>query len=98
MNLSYRLRSNAIALAFISIAGFSSCKKDSPSTPTPIDTANSTRADLTRDSIFYYAKQVYLWNDAIPSYEVFNPRQYTKGSSDIINYNNELFAISQLKI
>jgi carboxyl-terminal processing protease len=98
MNLSFRLRSNAIALAFISIAGFSSCKKDSPATTTPIDTANSTRADLTRDSIFYYAKQVYLWNDAIPSYEVFNPRQYTKGSSDIINYNNELFAISQLKI
>jgi carboxyl-terminal processing protease len=99
MNSSYRLRSNAIAFAFILVAAFSSCKKDSgPKTPTPVDTAHASRADLTRDSIFYYAKEVYLWNDAIPAYDVFNPRQYTKGTSDLSNYNSELFAITRLKI
>jgi carboxyl-terminal processing protease len=99
MNLSFRLRSNAVALAFIFIGGISSCKKDSPSTtPPPVDTANATRADLTKDSIYYYAKEVYLWNDVIPAYEVFKPRQYSKGSTDIINYNSELFAITRLKL
>jgi carboxyl-terminal processing protease len=98
MNLSFRFRRNAIAFAFILIGGFSSCKKDSPSTTTPVDTANSTRADLTRDSIYYYAKEVYLWNDAIPAYDVFRPRQYTGGKDDLANYNKELFAITRLKI
>jgi carboxyl-terminal processing protease len=99
MNLSYRVRSNAVALAFIFIAGISSCKKDSTTTTTtPPDPSKSSRADLTRDSIFYYAKEVYLWNDAIPEYATFNPRQYSKGTTDLINYNSELFAITQLKV
>lgn len=99
MNSRYQITSRAIALVAIFVVALSSCKKDStPSTPPPVDTANATRADLTRDSIFYYAKQVYLWNDVIPTYEVFKPRQYSKGSTDIINYKSELFAITQLKI
>jgi carboxyl-terminal processing protease len=98
MNLTYRLKSNATAVALLLIAGFSSCKKDSEPSTGPVDPANSSRTDLTKDSIFYYAKQVYLWNDAIPEYGVFNPRQYTGGAKDLDNYDKEVFAISQLKI
>jgi carboxyl-terminal processing protease len=98
MNSRITLKSKAFALAIILIGAISSCKKDSPTTTPPVDTANATRADLTRDSIFYYAKQVYLWNDAIPAYEVFKPRQYSTGTTDLITYNKELFAITQLKI
>jgi carboxyl-terminal processing protease len=98
MNLIYRLKGSAAACAFLLIAGFSSCKKESTPTTGPVDPANSSRTDLTKDSIFYYAKQVYLWNDAIPEYNTFNPRQYKGGTTDLINYNKELFAITQLKI
>ncbi|MBC7914982.1 MAG: hypothetical protein H7Y07_12765 [Pyrinomonadaceae bacterium] len=57
-----------------------------------------SRAQLTKDSIYLYAKQVYLWNDVIPSYDVFNPRKYTQFSSELDNFNKELFDITQLKI
>ena len=63
---------------------FTSCKKDKT-------VSDATRLELSKDSLFLYAKQVYLWNDALPSYDVFNPRKYS-------TLEAELFAISQLKI
>ena len=75
---------------------FTACKKDKASTPSTPTTA--TRAELTKDSIFLYAKEVYLWNDALPSYDFFNPRAYKAYSTDLENFNAELFAITQLKI
>lgn len=77
-----------------------SCKKEP--VPAPVDKtdppdATATRMQLTLDSIFLYAKEVYYWNDAIPTKEAFNPRQYTTESSDLANFNRELFVISQLK-
>lgn len=71
---------------------FTSCKKNTP-TPTPPVTT-PTRADLTKDSIFLYAKQLYLWNDALPTYEAFKPRGYTSKSTDFLNYESELIAIA----
>lgn len=65
---------------------------------TPEQPANGSRTELTKDSIYLYAKQVYLWNDAIPEYEVFNPRRYRQYSDQLDNYNKELFDITQLKI
>lgn len=56
----------------------------------------ASRADLTRDSIFLYAKEIYLWNQGLPTYEAFNPRKYTSNSSDLLNYESELFDITQL--
>jgi carboxyl-terminal processing protease len=56
----------------------SSCKKD-PKTSAPVVPVTPvapTRAELTRDSIFLYAKETYLWNDGMPTYEVFKPRSY----------------------
>ncbi len=71
--------------------GFASCKKKK-------ETPNGDRANLSRDSIFLYAKQIYLWSDALPTYEVFNPRKYTGLSTDILNYEKELVDLSQYKI
>ena len=54
----------------------SSCKKD-PITPTPDPTkppSGGSRAELTKDSIYLYAKETYYWNERIPSYDIFKPR------------------------
>ena len=86
------------ALSFIlMITLFTSCKKDSSVSITPANTI-ANRAELTKDSIFLYAKEIYLWNTALPSYDVFNPRKYTAYSTNIANYDAELFAITQIKI
>jgi C-terminal processing protease CtpA/Prc len=64
----------------------------------PAPVTNSTRTQLTLDSIFIYAKEVYLWNDALPSYAAFNARGYNSFSSPLLNFQKELFDISQFKI
>ncbi len=75
--------------------GLVSCKRKDPD-PTPPPTTD--RANKSRDSIFYYAKQVYLWSDALPTYDAFNPRKYTTASTDFLNYEKELIALTQYKI
>ncbi|HXI00062.1 MAG TPA: S41 family peptidase [Sphingobacteriaceae bacterium] len=85
---------------------FISCKKEpklAPSVvvspaPIPVPVPTATSSELTKDSIFLYAKEVYYWNDDLPSYETFNPRKYTSGATDLSNYNQVLFNISQIKI
>ncbi|WP_443936963.1 S41 family peptidase [Pedobacter sp. MW01-1-1] len=58
-----------------------------------------TRKEFTLDSIYLYAKQIYLWNDALPSYAAFNPREkYRDLPSDLTVYKKELFDISNFKI
>lgn len=81
-----------------------SCKKnkDIPATGgdgngTGTVPTTGTRAQLTLDSLFLYAKQIYYWNDALPTYSVFNPRQYSSKSLALDNYDDELYAITQLK-
>jgi len=81
------------ALLAISIFTLASCKK-SKVTPAPPVVA-ATRAELSKDSIFLYAKQMYLWNDKLPTYEVFNPRKYTGNSTELDNYEQELFEITK---
>ncbi len=82
------------------IVGIVSCKKDksSPSVAIVQPSPTGTRDELSKDSLFLYAQQVYLWNDAFPTYGVFNPRGYTAKSDILGNLNDELFAITQLKI
>lgn len=82
-----------IFLLTLCSVGFVSCKKKDP---TPA--VNTKRADKSRDSIFYYAKQIYLWSDALPTYDAFNPRKYTSLSTDFKNYEQELIALAQYKI
>lgn len=63
----------------------------------PISPVNGSPAELTLDSIYLYALQTYLWNEALPSYAEFNPRKYLGMGSDIVSFKQELFDISQLK-
>lgn len=81
-------------LTAIVLVTFASCKKTDP-TPVPVPPSGTpTRAELTKDSIFLYAKQLYLWSDALPTYDAFKPRGYTSKSTDLLNYEAELLAIA----
>lgn len=80
-----------IYLSLIALAGLTtSCRKhNSDSTATAID--------LAKDSVYLYAKEDYLWYDALPSQDSFNPRGFI-GYDDLTNLQNEVDAISQYKI
>jgi carboxyl-terminal processing protease len=79
-----------ISLSFITV--FTACKKG---TDGPEPEVETSRAELTKDSIYLYAQQVYLWNTALPTYTAFNPRQYKSKSSDIENYEDVIFALTR---
>jgi C-terminal processing protease CtpA/Prc len=82
-------------LTIILSAGLiASCKKDSHNNN---NTTTTSYINLDKDSIYYYEKEDYLWFDAIPAYNTFNPRSFS-GSSDYEALGNEITAISQLKI
>jgi carboxyl-terminal processing protease len=97
--LSNRL---TVCALFLFVVIFSSCKKS----PKPEITNNTngretpggTRTQLTLDSLYLYASQIYYWNDALPEYSAFNPRQFSGKSQPIDNYDDELFEISNVKI
>jgi hypothetical protein len=58
-----------------------------------------SRTELTIDSLYLYAKEIYLWSDVLPSYSAFSPREkYAYITPEINALNKELFDISQLKI
>jgi carboxyl-terminal processing protease len=60
------------------------CKKDPKisSTTTPVvPIVIPTRAQLTMDSIYLYAKDTYYWNDQMPTYDGFKPRTYSNNQS-----------------
>lgn len=90
------------AAAFIGIAAFAACKKSgNPSPgdtnpPPPTTPSEGTRLQLSLDSLYLFAKQTYLWYDAIPAYEAFNPRQYAK-SDEFASMTDAMFKITQLK-
>lgn len=95
------MKKQLIFILAISVATALGCKKSktqpgvTPSpVPTPIVTI-ATRAQLTKDSIFLYAQQIYLWNDKLPTYALFNPREYTSFSLELDNYKKELFEITK---
>jgi C-terminal processing protease CtpA/Prc len=76
-----------------------SCKKnDTVATPsTTTDTlTTAARLDLLRDSVYLYSKEIYLWHEVIPSYAVFNPRQYT-GTTELAAAKNEMAGIRALQ-
>ena len=53
-------------------------------------------SELLMDSVFLYSKEVYFWNDLIPSYSQFNPRQY-KGNTELNSARNVMNAIRKLQ-
>ena len=79
MNLKSLDRLLIFSLSLLIFA--SSCKKDlktsvTPTTPTPTPTPVASRADLTKDSIFLYAKETYYWNEGMPTFASFNSRSF----------------------
>ena len=96
--LKYSL--NKLLAAFLLTSAIIACKKDNPAevpvtieVKTPVDNvpATGSRDQLTKDSIFLYARQVYLWWDEIPDYKTFNPRKFT-------SLDDELYAITRFGI
>lgn len=62
-----------------------------------VSPATGTRQQFTLDSIYLYARQVYLWNSVLPTYTAFDPRTtYGSYGSDLIALETELFDLSQL--
>lgn len=79
------------------------CKKDEVDAPYPpdelISPTTGTRKQLTLDSVYLYARQLYLWDDVLPTYEVFAPRDRFGGiTPEQTAYERELYALSQYAI
>ncbi|MET4081623.1 carboxyl-terminal processing protease [Pedobacter sp. UYP30] len=94
------MKSSKVFLAVMAIGfslGLASCKKSKPiseNPPPPVvepTQQTGTRGQLTADSIFLYAKDLYYWRSDLPDYATFNPRQYTDN-------DKELYALSQISI
>jgi len=84
------------------VLSIGACKKDkTPDEPkeeecgTTKQTSTTDRVALTNDSIFLYAKAIYYWNEELPCYDQFEPRQYTSGSPNLAKYEHNLLAIAQ---
>ncbi|MFC5282108.1 S41 family peptidase [Pedobacter alpinus] len=94
------MRQTFIKITLVSIlisAFFSACKKDNISNnDSPI--ATGSRDELTKDSMFLYAKELYLWNTDLPTYNVFNPRGRFNSGDLITQLKDELFAITRFGI
>lgn len=81
----------------------SACKKNKNKPepePEPVvpentkQTPTTNRTDLTNDSLFLYAKEVYFWNTALPTYDAFEPRKYSViNGTDLVKYETNLFNI-----
>ena len=87
--MAIKLYRKVYKLSFILIGSLffaTACKKEpkvapvAPVIPIPIA---SSREELTKDSIFLYAKETYYWNDALPSYDVFKPRTFSTFKSEV---------------
>lgn len=91
---------NAILFILIFITS-TSCKKTelTDTEEEIVSPITGTRFEFTLDSIYLYAKQIYLWNDVLPVYQDFAPRQkYSSIHPEINAFKKELFDLAQLKL
>lgn len=102
-NLNHWALFSAVLLTLTAI----SCKKsktDPDPTTTPVATSSETkrtpttdRLELSNDSLFLYAKEIYFWNESLPTYDAFEPRKYSNlpatatDSKTLVNLENNLF-------
>ncbi|EDM36144.1 Carboxyl-terminal protease [Pedobacter sp. BAL39] len=87
-----------LSLALSVTVSLTSCKKNksTPDAENTTQTSTTDRVALTNDSLFLYAKEVYFWNESLPSYDAYNPRQFTKAGTDILNYETNLINIAKV--
>ncbi|HZJ59637.1 MAG TPA: S41 family peptidase [Chitinophagaceae bacterium] len=81
-------------LAASSLIIISCSKKDNSPGKTP--TSMTTEEDLLKDSVYLYTKEVYFWQDLLPGYDQFKPRQYT-GSTELESAQAVMNAIRKLQ-
>lgn len=96
MNITGFVRKKVWGLSAVMISSlviFSSCKKDKHEEPK----ASGSRSELTADSLFLFAKEVYFWNTSLPSYDAFSPRSYA-GSDMEEGLNRELLALTKYAV
>lgn len=82
------------AVFFVLLLTAVSCKKESGGGGG--GGGNPSKLDLLRDSVYLYSKEVYLWQELIPDYEQFRPRQYS-GSDEKKAADNVMAAIRGLQ-
>src|SRR5438309_7901450 len=82
----------------ILILFITSCKKDITNgvSASGADSSSVAQTDLLKDSVYLYSKEIYLWHDVLPSYDAFNPRQYT-GADDLASASVVVNAIRKLQ-
>ena len=87
-----------ITITSVLILFITACKKDiKENTPNSVPGTSSVfQSDLLKDSVYLYSKEIYLWQDVIPSYEAFNPRQYS-GADDQKSASAVMNAIKKLQ-
>lgn len=89
-------RRHAVPLALVLLV--TACKKNetvNPAAPGP----DQSRTALTLDSLYLYAKELYLWNEQLPAQQQFNPRKYLNESSqEFGSLKKALFDLSQYAI
>ncbi|WP_447641659.1 MULTISPECIES: S41 family peptidase [Chitinophagaceae] len=74
-------------------------KKDVPTTTAPPSTSTLSATDQLLDSIFLYAKQLYLWNTQLPDSASFKPLRFDAGSgTDSAKGYAEMFALTRYAI
>ncbi|PYF77292.1 S41 family peptidase [Pedobacter nutrimenti] len=83
----------SIWISFL-LTGLLACRKNNARPDAP----SGNRTQLTLDSIYLYAQQTYLWNEALPSFASFNPRKYEANAAERSALDREIFDLSQLKV
>lgn len=84
-------------LGLLMVAAAPACKKSSGGNPAPVNPPDGNRTQLSLDSLYLYAKETYLWYEALPDYNTFNPRSF-ESPDEFASLQAELFKISQYKI
>lgn len=85
------------------VGGVMSCSKKDLSTGGTTNTGGTTTTTTSTsqlmDSLFLYAKQMYLWYDQLPDSASFKPLQYASGSgTDSTKATAEIFALTRYAI
>ncbi|WP_256005727.1 S41 family peptidase [Pedobacter deserti] len=83
------------ALLTVTVSSIAACRKPDVVEPELESPASGTRAELTLDSVFLYARHVYVWHEALPDYRVFNPRKYhSAAASELLNLKKAVFDLT----
>ena len=97
MKNTIQINNNILLAALACALLFSACRRKPPveeeKPSNTKQTPTTDRRELTNDSLFLYAKEVYYWNEDLPTYDEYEPRKYRSELDLLDNYNENLFNI-----